>query len=142
MKCENADQQALMNAWTSSTWCFGAADRAFHALQTDSSPPSYQLPSRHPQVRQREQRDELRRVLRQAAVAHLGEAELPLDHAEGVLDLRADAGLHLLHSFSDELGLDERVELLALARAHGHMPRRPFRLGPVVHALVASVAEG
>src|SRR5438067_5704641 len=114
MKSENADQQASMSSWTRSTRYFRAADLAFGALQTDSSPPSYQLPSRHPQVRQREQRDELRRVLRQAAVAHVGEAKLPRDHAERVLDLRADAGLHLLHSFSDELGLDERVELLAL----------------------------
>jgi hypothetical protein len=40
----------------------------------------------HPQVRQREQRDDLRRVLRKPAVADLGEAELPFDHAERMLD--------------------------------------------------------
>ena len=57
-------------------------------------------------------------------------------------DLRTDAGLHLLHSFSDEVRLDKRVEFLALARTHGHMPRRPLGLRPFVHVLVASIAEG
>lgn len=43
---------------------------------------SHQLRARHPHVAQREQRDELRRVLRQSAVPPLGEPELPLDHTE------------------------------------------------------------
>ena len=59
---------------------FRAAPRALRALQAHSSLRTHQLPSRHPQIRQREQRDELRGVVRQPAVANLGEAELPLDH--------------------------------------------------------------
>ena len=51
------------------------------------------MSARHPQVRQREQRQHLRRVLRQAAVAHLRVAELALDHPERMLDLRAQARL-------------------------------------------------
>lgn len=58
------------------------------ASQTHSSPGIQQLSPRHPQVRQREQRNDLRRVLRQPSVAHLGQAELLLDHPEpaGVVD--------------------------------------------------------
>lgn len=56
----------------------------------------HQLSSRHPQVRQREQRQHLRRVLRQAAVAHPGVAELALHHPERVLHLRPQAGLEVL----------------------------------------------
>lgn len=41
----------------------------------------------HPQIRQREQRDQLRGVLGQPPIAHLGVAELALDQSEGMLDL-------------------------------------------------------
>ena len=51
------------------------------------------MPSRHPHVRQGEQRQHLCRVLRQAAVAHLDVAKLPLDHPERVLDLGAHTRL-------------------------------------------------
>mmetsp|Transcript_53128 Transcript_53128/g.124272 ORF Transcript_53128/g.124272 Transcript_53128/m.124272 type:complete len:381 (+) Transcript_53128:1249-2391(+) len=112
------------------------------ASRTHSSRRSHQLPPRHPQVAQREQRDDLRGVLLQPPVAHFGEPELPLDHPERMLDLGPDAGLHLLHPLGNEVGLDEGVEQLALARAHGHMPGRPRRFGPLVHALVARIAEG
>ena len=52
---------------------------AFRALQT-RSPRLHQLSSRHPQVAQREQPDDLCRVLCQASVAHLSEPERPLQH--------------------------------------------------------------
>ena len=105
-----------MSVWTRSSRRFRTSTRAFGALQTDSCPRSHQLPSRRPQVRQREQRDKLRGVLHQASVADLREPELPLDHAERVFDLGADAGLHLLHPLGHEVGLDERVELASQAR--------------------------
>ena len=81
-------------------------------LRAHSSPCPHQISTRHPQVGQCEQRDQLRRVLGQASVPHLGEAELLLDHAERMLDLGADAGLHLLHALGDEVLLKEGVELL------------------------------
>lgn len=50
----------------------------------------------HPQIAQRKQRDQLRRVLGQAPVAHLHETELALDHPKRTLHLGPDAGLDLL----------------------------------------------
>ena len=47
----------------------------------------------HPEVREREQRHQMRPVLRQAPVSRLHVTELPLDDPERVLDLRADRGL-------------------------------------------------
>ena len=58
-----------------------------------------------------------------------------------MLDLGADAGLHLLYAFGHEVQLDEGVELAAQAGAHSHVPSWPSGFGPFVHALVASVAE-
>ncbi len=45
-----------------------------------------QSPAGQPQVGQRKQLHDLRRVFRQAAIANLGEAELALDDPEGLLD--------------------------------------------------------
>ena len=42
----------------------------------------------HPQIAQRKQHREARRVLGQAPVAHLGMTELMLDHPKRVLHLR------------------------------------------------------
>jgi hypothetical protein len=105
------------------------------AVQTHSCLDPHQTPPRHPQVRQREQRDDLRRVLGQAPVAHLGEAELLLDHTERVLDLGPDAGLHLLHPLGLELRLDERIEQPAPAWAHPEVPL--LALAGLVHLRVA-----
>ena len=82
--------------------------RRTHPRNSDQTRP------RHPQVRQRGQRDNLRRVLGQAPVAHLVEAELLLDHLERVRDL--------------ELRLDERIEQSALARAHRYMAKSGLSL--------------
>jgi hypothetical protein len=53
-------------------------------LRTDCS---HQLPSRHPRVGQCEQRQHVRRILLQPTEAHFHQSELPLDHAEWMLDL-------------------------------------------------------
>src|SRR4051812_30499334 len=94
---------------------FGCASSTCAVRRAHSSTDLHQSPPCHPQIRQREHGDELRRVLRQPAVAELGEPELTLEHAEGVLDLGANAGLHPLHALGDKLGLDEWIELPALA---------------------------
>lgn len=51
------------------------------------------MPAGHPQIAQREQRQHLRTVLGQTAVARLDVTKLPLDHAERMLDGSADRGL-------------------------------------------------
>jgi hypothetical protein len=63
-------------------------------LKVDALIPATQhFPSHHPQIAQREQHGQPRRVLRQSAIAHLGMAKLLLDDPERMLDLGADAGL-------------------------------------------------
>ena len=64
---------------------FEPAAGCFRGPRTHSSQRGHQLPPGHPQVGQREQRVQLRGVLRQPAVPHLHMAELALDHPERVL---------------------------------------------------------
>src|SRR5215471_10119733 len=91
----------------------GPHSASIRQLRTDLSI-QYQRLAHHPQVRQREQRRQLRGVLLQPAVAHLDEAELSFDHAERVLYLGAYAGLELLDLFGQGLARNEGVERLAL----------------------------
>jgi hypothetical protein len=60
-------------------------------LRTDSGS-SHQLPSLEEQVAEGEQGEELRAVLREAAVAGRELPELALGHLEGMLDAAADIG--------------------------------------------------
>jgi hypothetical protein len=76
----------------------------------------------HPQVGQRKQRVQLRRVLRQPAVAHLHMPELALDHPERMFDLGPDARLGPLDLIQDRAHRRALVQHLAFARAHGHVP--------------------
>ena len=58
------------------------------ALQTHLSLRHVQKPvPRHPEIGERKQRVQLRRVLHQAAVAHLDISELALDHPKWMFDL-------------------------------------------------------
>lgn len=100
--------------------------RPCRALRTHSSPGSHHLPPHHPQVRQREQRDDLRRVLGQPSVADLRVAELPLEYAKRMLDLGPHTGLPLLQALRLEVRRDERVELAPQSRPHGHVPLQPW----------------
>ena len=68
-------------------WRSGMAICSTGRVKRHPSPNAHQLSARHPEVRQRKQRDDLRRVLRHTAVAHLGEPELPLEHTERMLNL-------------------------------------------------------
>jgi len=78
-------------------------------FQSDSSS-SHELSSDQEQVGKREQGEELRAVLGEAAIAGLHMAELPLDHPERVLDL----GPH----FGNE-AVDPVVERMQLAADRG-----------------------
>lgn len=62
-------------------------------IRAHSSLRPQDLPTRHPQIGQCKQRHQLRRVLGQPFVAHLGETELALDHSKRVFHLGAHAGL-------------------------------------------------
>ena len=80
----------------SSLLLFQAAGGHLPLSQAHSSPHTHQLSARHPQIAQRKQRDQLRRVLGQPFVAHLGKAELTFDHPKRVLHFGAHTGLELL----------------------------------------------
>src|SRR5512140_3427228 len=103
------------------------------ALRTQLSC-SEQLPTHHPDIGQRKQRVQLRRVLGQATVADFDVAELALDHPEGVLA----AGAHLRLETLDPVPQPARrriVQRPALARPHRHVPLDPpFALGPLLDA--------
>ena len=98
---------------------------------------------RHPEIGEREQCVQLRRVLHQPSVAHLHKPELALDHTKRVLHLGSDARLHMLKLVHNRAHGRTFVQRFALARAHGHVPvgldaLRLFALG---HTLVARVGE-
>lgn len=80
-----------------------------------------QTPARHPQIGQRKQRVQLRRVLGQAAIAHLRMAELALDDTKRMLDLGTDTGLDALDLLGQRIHGIGLVQQLAQPRAHGHM---------------------
>jgi hypothetical protein len=58
----------------------------------------HQLTAHHVQVRKYKQRPQLRRVLRQAPIAHLGKPELPLHYSERMLDSGSQLGQRWLIS--------------------------------------------
>lgn len=66
--------------------------------QTHSCLQPQQSAPRHPQIGERKQRVQLRRVLGQSQVAHLHVAELALDDPKRVFHLGPDAGLDVFKS--------------------------------------------
>jgi len=101
----------------------------FGCMQTHSCLRPLQKPaSGHPDIGQRKQGDELRRVFLQPAIANLDVAELTLDDSEWMLHLGPHAGLELFGLFCDHT--PRRVPLrLALARSHGNVPFTPVASG-------------
>ena len=97
----------------------------------------------HPQIAQRKQHREARRVLGKPPVAHLGITELLLDHAKRVFHLRPDARLGLLQLVHDLAHGRALVLCPAFARAHGRLPFRinGLRLFALGHPLVARISE-
>ena len=86
---------------------------------------------------------QLRRVLGQAAVAHLRMPELALNDPKRMFDLGADAGLDVFELVEHSAHGRGFVQSFALARAHRHMPvgLDVLRLFSLAHALVARVGE-
>lgn len=76
--------------------------------------------TRHPQVAQCKQREQLRRVLGQVSIAHLHMTELAFDHAKRVFHLGTDTGLGLLQFLQDRAHGRVLVQLTALSRHHGY----------------------
>jgi hypothetical protein len=90
--------------------------RCYAGLQTHSClRPLHKVLSGHPDVGQRKQGDELRRVFLQPAVAHFGATELALDDSERMFHLSPHTGLELfslLHSIRMLLaGLPSKARL-------------------------------
>src|ERR1700692_2227711 len=69
--------------------CSTVSRAVFRALDTLRPLHPHQMAPRHEQVGERAGHEQAMGVLLQAAATDLGEAEHPLDHAEGVLDLGA-----------------------------------------------------
>lgn len=76
--------------------CSSAYGRVASISWTHSSSSPLQTSPDHPQVAQRKQRRQLRRVLSQTPVAHLGIIKLPLDHPKRMFYLGSDARLGAL----------------------------------------------
>lgn len=92
-------------------------------IWTHSSPHLLQQrASHHPQVGQRKQRHHVGRVLGQAFVPDLGEAELALDDPKRVFYLGPDAGLEFFQLLDQAVAFTPGVQRLAFTRRHGHMP--------------------
>lgn len=104
------------------SWPFEPRSRLAGPSQAHSCLRCHQIMARHPQIGQRKQGGDLRRILLESAVAGLHVAKLALDHPKRMLHLGANTGLELLglvQQFSHLAGL---LEGFALAWAHGHMP--------------------
>jgi hypothetical protein len=91
-----ASSTALLSTSVCGRRCFGLVSRPFPLRWALSCQAPTQTPAHHPQIGQRKQRLQLRRVLGQAAVAHLHMTELALDDTEWVLHLGSDACLDAL----------------------------------------------
>lgn len=74
------------------------------------------MPPSHPQIAQGKQVRQTRRVLCNAAIAHLRVPELLLDHTERMFDLGSRAGLESLDLLQQPIGLVPGIQRLALAR--------------------------
>lgn len=99
------------------------------------------LAARQPQVAQREQGLDLRRVFRKTPVAHFHETELALDHPERMLDIDVNADLEFLDVLAHRVGGIALGQCSALARAHGHLPPHTCRLLTLHRALIARIGE-
>src|SRR6266508_6646028 len=102
---------------------FAAALPFLDALRPLSSE---QMPARHEQVGQRTGHEQAIGVLRDAAIAHLGESEDALQNPNGVFDLGADTRLgSILQSIlSRELAIAPRLGLSEVAGVRGDRANR------------------
>jgi len=101
-----------------------------------------QTPLGNHQVRQAEQRHQLRRVLDQSAVTGLLQAEAILDDVEGMLDLGANTGLDRFELVAQQVDFLAHIQRAPFARAHGDVPANlTFGFRPFLGALIPGVAE-
>ena len=120
---------------------FSALLQPLGCMQTHSCLRPLQKPaSGHPYIGQRKQRDELRRVFLQPAIAHLDEAELAFDNPERVLHLCPNTGLELFCLFAQRAPRRVLVRL-AFARSHRNVPIHAFRFRPLAGAKVAGIGK-
>lgn len=86
---------------------------------------------------------QLRLVLGQPSVAHLYVPELALDHPKRVFDLGTDACLGLLKLVQYRVHRRARIQHLALARSHRHVPvdLDVLCFNALAYALVARVGK-
>jgi hypothetical protein len=134
--------QAFERRYFAESGHISRAWQRFAGLQAHSSLYPLQKPaSGHPDIRQREQRHELRCVLLQPAIAHLDVSELTLIYAKRMLNLGSYAGLELFCLFVQ--GAPGRVLfLLALARTHGNVPvHTGAGFFPLLSTLITSVSK-
>lgn len=118
--------------------------RPLDHLQTHSCLQVLQQPApHHPQIAQRKQCVQLRRVLGQSPIAHLHVPELAFDDPKRVLDLGAVTRFDMLQLVEQGAHRTACVQRTALARAHGHMPVGLYALDffSFGHPLVASIGE-
>src|SRR3546814_15483455 len=80
------------------------------------------MSAHHPQVRQREQRHQLRRVLRQTTEANLHITELALDHPERMLDLGSYLSLGVVNRARGFVQSTALIRLLVSTTAGGDLP--------------------
>ena len=81
--------------------------------------------SHHPQVAQRKQCCQLRRVFDQAPIPSLAIAKLAFDHPEGVFHFGPNAGLELLQLVYQGVYSFALLKSPALARHHDNLPFNP-----------------
>jgi len=103
--------------------------------------PSRNSVSGHPQIAQRKQRYQLRRVLGQSLVANLGKSELTLDDTKQMLNFGAYAGLDLLSLLQQLAPGRQLIQRRAFARTHGHMPTNTSGLWPLHGTLIARIRK-
>src|SRR4051794_24274740 len=111
---------------------------SFRNLRTRYPCHSQQSLAGHPQVRQREQRDHVCRVLGQAAKPYLQQTKLALDHPEWMLHSRTDTRFARFARLQRAL-LPTVFHRLDLAPLGGDLPAQSLTLDSVLRAGVASI---
>jgi hypothetical protein len=112
----------------------------FDPFQAHSCPRHHQIMTRHPQIGQRKQRGNLRRIFLKTPVAGFHVAELALDDPKGMFDLGPNARLELLGFVQQLTELTCVLEGFALAWVHGYMPGHiGISPGTFFNALVAGI---
>jgi len=120
---------------------FQASVGHLHAVHAYASPCTQEMSSRHPHIAQRKQHHQLRRIFGQPFEADLGEAELALDHAKRVLDLRANASFDLLGFVQQAAPRRLLVQRPSLASTHGDMPVNTRSFWPLDCPKVACIRK-